>query len=100
MNYEIGAQQPYPYAADLNPGQINLRQSVMKLDFRLLHGADLLRFVEALKAQGTGLFHLDQCTMRRTDTRNVLSFQPNVNASCDLAWITATPANAAPGARP
>lgn len=100
VNYEIGVQQPYPYAADLDPGQINLRQSVMKLDFRLLHEADLLRFFEMLKAQGTGLFHLDQCALRRTDIGKVLIYQPNITATCDLAWITATPAGAGPGVRP
>lgn len=100
VNYQIGVQQPYPHAVDLDPGQINLRQSVMKLDFRLLHEEDLLRFFEALQAQNAGLFHLDQCTLRRTDSGKVLNYQPNINAACDLAWITAAPASTGPGVRP
>lgn len=97
VNYDIGAQQAYLYAAEFDPGQINLRQSLMKLEFRLLHEIDLLRFFEALRLQNTGLFHLDQCTLRRTETTGALRYQPNIAASCQLAWITATPES---GGRP
>lgn len=99
VNYGIEAQQAYPYAAELNPGQISLRQSVMKLEFRLLHELDLLRFFEALRLQNAGLFHLDQCTLRRTEASGAVRYQPNITASCQLAWITATP-EAPPGGRP
>lgn len=99
VSYDIGAQQPYAYAAELAPGPIALKQSRMKLDFRLLHEDDLLRFFEALRGQGVGLFQPDQCTLRRTDAGGPLRYQPNIAASCELVWITATP-DAAPGGRP
>jgi len=99
INYDIAVQQAYPYAAELNPGQIALRQSVMKLEFQLLHEIDLLRFFETLRQQYSGLFHIDQCTLRRTETTNTVRYQPNITASCRLAWITATP-EAPPGGRP
>jgi hypothetical protein len=99
VSYEIGAQQPYAHAAELAPGSIALKQSRMKLDFRLLHEGDLLRFFDALREQGAGLFHLDQCTLRRTETGTTLRYQPNIAANCELAWITATP-DATPGVRP
>ena len=99
VGYEIGAQQAYTHAAELAPGSIALKQSRMKLDFRLLHEGDLLRFFDALREQGAGLFHLDQCTLRRTETGGALRYQPNIAANCELVWITATP-DAAPGVRP
>ncbi len=99
VSYEIGAQQPYAHAAELAPGSIALKQSRMKLDFRLLHEGDLLRFFDALREQGAGLFHLDQCTLRRIEAGTTLRYQPNIAANCELAWITATP-DAAPGVRP
>lgn len=99
VSYDIGAQQPYAHAAELAPGPITLNQSRMKLDFRLLHEADLLRFFGALREQGAGLFHLDQCTLRRTDAGGNLRYQPNIAANCELVWITARP-DAAPGAKP
>jgi hypothetical protein len=89
VDYQIGAQRAYPYAAELNPGQLALNQSQMKLRFRLLHEEDLLRFFTALARQGAGIFTVDQCNLRRIDTRGVLRYQPNIIAECDLSWITA-----------
>jgi hypothetical protein len=88
VEYQIGAQKPYAYAADYNPGQLALNQSVMRLRFRLLHEEDLLRFFNALARQGTGLFTIDQCTLQRINTGGIIRYQPNVNAECDLSWIT------------
>lgn len=99
VNYGIDAQQPYPYAAELNPGQFAIRQSVMKLDFRLLHELDLLRFFDALRSQNNGLFHLDQCALRRTELTAAIRYQPNITANCQLTWITATP-DVTTGGRP
>jgi hypothetical protein len=89
VTYQIGTQAPYAYAAQYNPGQIALNQSVMRLDFRLLHEADLMRFLTALSRQGGGIFAVDQCMLRRIDTRGVIRYQPNITAECDLSWITA-----------
>ena len=89
VNYQIGTQAPYAYAAQYNPGQIVLNQSVMRLEFRLLHEADLMRFLAALSRQGGGIFSVDQCMLRRIDNRGVIRYQPNLTAECDLSWITA-----------
>lgn len=88
VDYQIGAQRPYAFAPDFNPGPLALNQSVMRVRFRLLHEGDLERFFEALARQGAGIFTVDQCQMRRIDTRGVIRYQPNVNAECDLSWIT------------
>jgi hypothetical protein len=89
VGYQIGTQSPYTYSAYYNPGQIALSQSIMRLDFRLLHEGDLTRFLDALSRQGGGLFTVEQCSLKRIDTRGVIRYQPNINADCDLAWITA-----------
>lgn len=91
ISYDINAQQPYTYSAELNPGPFALRQSTMKLEFKLLHELDLLRFIDALRSQNSGLFHVEQCALRRADTSATLRYQPNIAASCQLTWITATP---------
>jgi hypothetical protein len=88
VDYQIGAQRPYPYAAEFVPGALALNQSVMRIRFRLLHEGDLDRFFDSLARQGTGIFAVDQCMLRRIDTRGVIRYQPNVNAECDLSWIT------------
>jgi hypothetical protein len=89
VEYQIGAQAPYVYAAAFDPGPVALNQSVMKLQFRLLHEADLMRFLGALSRQGGGIFTVDQCSLQRIDNRGVIRYQPNITADCDLAWITA-----------
>jgi hypothetical protein len=88
VDYQIGAQTPYAYAAEFSPGPLALNQSIMRVRFRLLHEGDLDRFLGSLARQGAGIFAIDQCLMRRIDTRGVIRFQPNVTAECDLSWIT------------
>ena len=89
VEYQIGTQAAYAYAAALNPGQVALNQSVMRLQFRLLHEMDLMRFLNALSIRGGGIFSVNQCSMRRIDARGVIRYQPNVTAECELSWITA-----------
>lgn len=89
VDYQIGAQKPYPYAAEFNPGQLELNQSLMRLRFRLLHEEDMMRFFSILAGQNAGIFTVDQCDMRRIDTGGVIRYQPNVTAECELSWITA-----------
>lgn len=89
VDYQIGAQKPYPYAAEFNPGQLELNQSLMRLRFRLLHEEDMMRFFSILALQNAGIFTVDQCDMRRIDTGGVIRYQPNVTAECELSWITA-----------
>lgn len=94
VQYQIGSQQPYPYAAELNPGQLTLHQSVMKLTFQLLHEGDLMSFLAALGKQGAGFFAVNQCKLDRLGTGGSIRFQPNLRADCDIAWITLRPASA------
>ena len=100
VDYQIGTQKPYPYAAEFNPGQITLNQSLMKLSFRLLHEEDLMRFLAALARQGGGIFTVDQCVIKRLNTGGVIRFQPNIGAECDLSWITARVSPGAEQKRP
>lgn len=88
VDYQIGAQGAYLFASEFSPGLLKLNQSVMRVRFRLLHEGDLPRFFDALANQGTGIFTVDQCRLRRIDTGGVIRYQPNVNAECDLTWIT------------
>ncbi len=95
VDYQISTQQPYPYASELDPGQLTLYQSVMKINLRLLHEGDLMRFLGTLAQQGAGVFSVNQCVIERIDTGGNIRYQPNLRADCELAWITVTPS--APG---
>ena len=89
VDYQISAQKGYRYAATLDPGNVRLFESVMRLRFRLLHEEDLIRFFGLLARQNVGIFHLDQCDVQRLDTRGVIRYQPNLSVDCELSWITA-----------
>jgi hypothetical protein len=93
VQYQIGSQQPYPYAAELEPGQLTLNQSVMRLNFQLLHEGDLMSFLAALGKQGAGFFSVNQCRLDRLTTGGSIRFQPNLRAECDIAWITVRPSS-------
>jgi len=89
VEYQITPQQPYLFAAELNPGALVLSQSVMRVTFRLLHEEDLGRFLATLARQNVGVFTVNQCKLTRTETGSAIRFQPNLRADCDLAWVTA-----------
>ena len=90
--YQIGTQQPYPFAQDLNAPKLGLAQSVMKVALRLAHEGELMRFLRALESQNVGMFDINQCVIDRTGgTMTVARVQPNLSAECELAWITINP---------
>ena len=94
VEYDIGAQKPYVYSAEFNPGQLVLQESIMHLKFNLLHEEDLPRFFDALGRRGTGFYTVEQCSMRRLragDIDKSISVQPNLLAECDLRWLTVKP---------
>ncbi len=93
VQYQIGSQQAYPYAVELDPGQLTLHESVMKLNFQLLHEGDLMSFLTALGKQGAGFFAVNQCKIDRLNTGGSIRFQPNLRAECDVAWITVRPSS-------
>ncbi len=99
INYQIGAQQPYPYASELNTGQLLMHQSAMKINFSLLHEGDLMTLLRTLGKQGAGFFSVNQCQIERSGggaTVNV-RYQPNLRADCELTWITVSAPTAAGG---
>ncbi len=93
VQYSIGSQQPYAFASELEPGQLALQQSVMKLNFQLLHEGDLMNFLAALGKQGAGFFSVNQCRVERLGTGGSIRFQPNLRVDCDIAWITLRPSS-------
>jgi hypothetical protein len=92
IDYQIGAQQPYPYANELDPGQLEMHQSLMKVSFGLLHEGDLMQFLGTLAKQGAGVFAVNQCVVDRVNAGGGMRFQANLRAECELAWITVRPA--------
>lgn len=90
--YQVSMQQPYPYAQDYNAPRLGMAQSVMKVNLRLAHEGELLRFFRQLEAQGAGAFDINECRIERTSSADApLGPQANLRAECELAWITINP---------
>lgn len=92
--YQISTQQPYPYADELNATRLGMAQSLMKLQLRLVHEGELIRFFDRLAAQNVGTFEINQCVLQRTgngSTSTAGVAQANLRAECELAWITINP---------
>jgi len=92
VDYQLIAQEPFPYVARDNPVSERVKQSRMKLSFGVLHEADLMRLFNALSAQQPGLFALTACSLDRAGRPGPpLPRQANLTAQCDLSWVTIDP---------
>jgi hypothetical protein len=95
VEYQIGQQEPFP-AAVLGASGLQMRQSPMRVKLQLLHEGDLIDFLRRVADSRRGVFTMSGCTLTRI-TNTVTAEQPNVNAECDLNWITVEePASGAP----
>jgi hypothetical protein len=99
VDFEVGPQQPYAYAAELNAGSLPMQQSLMKLRFGLLYEDDLIRFFQRLAAENVGTFSINQCSLQRLGPAEPFQAanQPMLKAECELAWITIPPSAPAEG---
>jgi hypothetical protein len=99
VDFEVGPQQPYAHAAELDAGSLQMQQSLMKLRFGLLYEDDLIRFFRRLAAENVGTFSVNQCSLQRLATAEPFQAanQPMLKAECELAWITIPPPAPAEG---
>lgn len=88
IKYTVGAQEPYKPAYSLNAGQFRVTRSMMKLELAMLHEGDLLILLEGLANQQSSPFIVRQCEMTRQNANIGSSLTPNMQAKCELDWIT------------
>lgn len=65
VDYELTAQEPFPYVPKDNPVGDRVKHSRMRLNFGLLHEGDLMRLFRSLSALQPGLFVLNSCSLDR-----------------------------------
>jgi hypothetical protein len=99
VDFEVGPQQPYAYAAEVNAGSLPMQQSLMKLKFGLLYEDDLIRFFRRLGAENVGVFSVNRCSLQRLAAAAPFQAanQPMLKAECEVAWITIPPPAPAEG---
>lgn len=88
IQYEISPQQEVSDKKALGISHIDVRHSLMKLNFGLLHEGDLRRFLDALAVQGLGSFVVNQCTLTQMRRPERPVNEPNLQAQCELSWMT------------
>lgn len=100
VEYQIGQQESFPGATDLGVGDLAMRQSIMRVKFPLLHEGDLMPFFRNLAQQRSGVFVMNACELTRLPANGGGQAQPNLNAECELAWITVADPRSEGGSTP
>jgi hypothetical protein len=92
VDYQLTAQEPFPYVVKDNPIGERVKHSRMRLSFGVLHEGDLTRLLRALAAQQPGLFTLNSCSLDRAGRQGApVPRQANLTAECELSWLTIDP---------
>ena len=91
FRYSIAPQITYAPQPPVDSGNFNIHYSEMKLQFELLHEAQLLNFFTALRNQIKGWYQLEGCTLQRVADENT-----RLKAECTGGWITLKNRNAQP----
>lgn len=100
VSYDIGAMQDYKPAFPLDTGNFKLHRSVMKLTIAMLHENDLLTLLQARPAKDTTPNMLRDCSITRVGGGGRGKFLPNLNATCEIDWLTITEPPSVGGGKP
>ena len=100
FRYSIAPQRIYTPQPPIGSGNFDIRYSEMKLQFDLLHEAQLLDFFDALRADIKGWYQLEGCTLQRigtetgADNGDKQTTTARLKAECSGGWITLKNRNA------
>lgn len=84
FRYNIAPQKNYA----ISSGNFDTRYSEMRLQFDLLHEAQLPNFFEALRTQIKGWYQLEGCALHRTGSDSGQPVTARLAAECSGGWIT------------
>jgi len=99
LEYVIDAQRQFQTGLELNVGDYRVYASSMRMDLGLLHEGDLLRLLEDLRGEVSGLFGVNGCHVSRAHPElRAVPDERNLEARCVLNFITIRGADNASGA--
>ncbi|MEO8331301.1 MAG: hypothetical protein ABI479_02635 [Gallionella sp.] len=99
FRYNIAPQKNYAPQPVFDSGNFNIHFSETKLQFELLHEAQLVDFFTALRNKLNGWYQLEGCTLQRSapdQQAGALTAAANLKAECSGGWITLKNRNAQP----
>lgn len=89
FRYSIAPQKKYAPQPPIDSGNFDIHYSEMKLQFDLLHEAQLVKFFAALHSQIKGHYQLESCALRRIAAENTATAaSTRLKAECNGGWIT------------
>jgi hypothetical protein len=88
VSYDIATQEEYRPKFPINVGNFKLHRSVMKLTLAMLDEEDLITLFTALPGEINPPFMLRDCAVTQTSTSLRGRFEPNLNAKCEIDWLT------------
>ena len=91
FRYHIAPQKIYAPKPPLASGNFDIHYSEMKLQFDLLHEAQLADFFTALPKNIQGWYQLEGCSLKRsasTEQNAAMSSGALLSAECTGGWIT------------
>ena len=92
VDYQLTAQEPFPFAVNDNPIASRVKHSRMTITFGVLHEGEPARLFSALSAQQPGLFSLNGCSIDRAGGQSdPQPRQANLAVKCELSWLTLEP---------
>jgi hypothetical protein len=95
VSYQMDVRKPFDLVGHVNAMSPQLRHSEAKLTFGLMHEGDLMRFLDMLEGQHTGMFMVTACSIDRTGfPETPAPRQANLNAQCNVSWLTIEPRKA------
>lgn len=94
FRYNIAPQKIYASQPPIDSGNFDIRYSEMKLQFDLLHEAQLLNFFAALRTDIKGRYQPEGCTLQRTGDESGQTAATQLKAECSGGWITLKNRNA------
>lgn len=86
FRYNIAPQKNHAAISVAESGNFHVRYSEMRLQFDLLHEAQLLNFFDALRDQMKGRYQLEGCTLQRGNAE--AKGLSRLKAECSGGWIT------------
>lgn len=96
FRYSIAPQINYSPQPPIDSGNFVIHYSEMKLDFDLLHEAQLIKFFAALNSNINGWYLLESCAVHRSTAVNPDEVNSTLlKAECSGGWITLKNRNAA-----
>ena len=97
FRYSIAPQRIYAPQPPISSGNFDIHFSGMKLQFDLLHEAQLVNFFAALRSQIKGRYQLEGCALQRVgDANTPASISAHLKAECSGGWITLKNRNVQP----